>query len=100
MADVAEHCVGLRDVHSVIRAITSERGLGLAWRREVVKTSIRALLSVACYRPEKRGLAEIRISRTISPRWNAARWRLGAEILLRISREFGKNVEWLLTGQK
>ena len=25
---------------------------------------------------------------------------IGAEILLRISREFGKNVEWLLTGQK
>jgi len=25
---------------------------------------------------------------------------IGAEILLRISREYGKNVEWLLTGQK
>ena len=25
---------------------------------------------------------------------------IGAEILLRISREFGKSVEWLLTGQE
>ena len=25
---------------------------------------------------------------------------IGAEILLRISREYGKNVEWLLAGQK
>ncbi len=25
---------------------------------------------------------------------------IGAEILLRISREFGKTVEWLLTGQE
>ena len=25
---------------------------------------------------------------------------IGAEILLRISREFGKSLEWLLTGQK
>jgi hypothetical protein len=37
----------LRDASSGIRAISSERGLDLAWRREVLKTSIRALLSVA-----------------------------------------------------
>jgi hypothetical protein len=32
---------------TLFRAIPSEPGLDLAWRREVVKTSVRALLSVA-----------------------------------------------------
>ena len=40
----------LRSALAVLRAISSERGLDLAWRREVLKTSVRALLSVACYR--------------------------------------------------
>jgi hypothetical protein len=31
----------------VLRAISSERGLDLVWRREVLKTSVRALLSVS-----------------------------------------------------
>ena len=49
----------------------------------MVKTSVRALLSVAVTGREK-GLTEIGISRTISPRWNVASWSNGAEILLRI----------------
>ena len=48
----------------------------LAWRREVIKISIRALFSVTVI-GRKEGFTEIGISRTISPRWNAASWRLG-----------------------
>jgi len=54
MADVAEQCAELRDVHSVLRAIWSERGLDLAWRREVLKTSVRALLYVSVTGREER----------------------------------------------
>jgi hypothetical protein len=43
----------LRDAPSVIRAISSELGLDLGWRREVLKTSVRVLLSVACFRQER-----------------------------------------------
>jgi len=43
-----EQCPELRDILSVVRrAISSELGLDLAWRREVVKPSVRALLSLA-----------------------------------------------------
>jgi len=51
--------------------------LDLAWRREVVKTGVRALLSGGLLPAERKGLTEIGISRTVSPRWNRARWRLG-----------------------
>jgi hypothetical protein len=34
--------------------------------------------------------------------WNMERgkFEIGAEILLRISRKFGRTLEWLLTGQE
>jgi hypothetical protein len=34
----------------------------------------------------------------IPRRWTNGKVEIGAEILLRISREFGKSIEWLLTG--
>jgi hypothetical protein len=57
---------------TLFRAIPSEPGLDLAWRRAVVKTSVRALFSLALTGGEK-GLTEIGISRIFSPRWNPAR---------------------------
>ena len=60
----------------IFRAIPSEAGLDLAWRKEVVKASVRPLLSVAVTGREE-GLTEIGISGILSPRWNLARWRLG-----------------------
>ena len=53
------------NVHELRRVISSERGLDLVWRREVVKTSVRALLSLPVTGREK-GLPEIGISRTLS----------------------------------
>jgi hypothetical protein len=47
---------------TLFRAIPSEPGLDLAWRREVVKTSVRALFSLTLTGGEK-GLTEIGISR-------------------------------------
>ena len=93
-----EECPGsLEAPLSVLRALPSERGLDLAWRGEVVKTSVRSLLFVALTGREK-GLTEIGLSGILSPRWNTAKLKFGAEILLRIGREFGKSIEWLLTG--
>jgi hypothetical protein len=46
--------------------------LDLAWRREVVKTSVRALLSVTVTGREGVN-GTIGISRTLSPRWKAAK---------------------------
>jgi hypothetical protein len=46
---------------TVVRAISSEPGLDLSWRREVVKASVRALLSLAVTGREQ-GLKEIGIS--------------------------------------
>jgi hypothetical protein len=92
----------------------------------MVKTSIRELLSVPVIGRE--GFNGNRISRTLSPRWNTAGWRLGrrpwfgsvgsfepvlngcrqakarlhvigAAMLLAIRMEFGKSVDWLLTGK-
>jgi len=49
-----EECPGSLEVPlAVLRALPSERGLDLAWRREVLKTIVWALLSVACYRQER-----------------------------------------------
>ena len=70
----------------------------LAWRREVVKTSVRGPLRVAVTGREK-GLLEIGISRIPLFLMERGKVEIGAEILLRISREFGKSIEWLLTGQ-
>jgi hypothetical protein len=73
--------------------------LDLAWRREVLKTSVRALLSVACYR-QGRGFNGNRNQPNSLSTMEHGKVEIGAEILLRISREFAKNIEWLLTGGK
>ena len=41
----------------------------------------------------------IGIREYLSDDGSMARWKIGAEILLRISREFAQSVEWLLTGE-
>jgi len=80
-------------------AVMTDRGIGLdlAWRREVVKPSVRALLSLALTGREK-GLTENGISRNSLSTMEHGKVEIGAEILLRISREFGKSIEWQLTG--
>ena len=75
----------------------SERGLDLAWRREVVKTSVRALLSVAVTGREE-GFNGNRNQQNSLSTMEHGKVEIGAEILLRIGREFGKSIEWLLTG--
>jgi hypothetical protein len=52
-----------------------------------------------CLLPAGKGLTEIGISRTLLSTMEHGKVEIGAEILLRISREFAKNVEWLLTGE-
>jgi transcriptional regulator with XRE-family HTH domain len=42
----------------------------------------------------------IGISQNYLSMMERGRVEIGAEILLRISREFAKSIEWLLTGQK
>jgi hypothetical protein len=76
----------------VLGAISSERGLDLAWRREVVKTSVRGAALPGCYRPgnrrkRKSGSAELSLHD------GTRQVEVEAEILLRISREFGKSIE-------
>ena len=41
----------------------------------------------------------IRISQTYVSDMEHGKVEVGAEILLRIAREFGKTIEWLLTGE-
>jgi transcriptional regulator with XRE-family HTH domain len=41
----------------------------------------------------------IGISQTYVSEMEHGRFEIGAEILLKISREFGKTIEWLLTGE-
>ena len=65
---------------------------------EVLKTSVRMMRSVACYRQE-RVLPEIGIQPNYLSTMERGKVEIGAEILLRISREFVKSVEWLLTGE-
>ena len=48
------HDLKRADFHTDVRAISSERGLDLAWRREVLKTSVRAMLSLAVTGREQR----------------------------------------------
>ncbi len=45
----------------------------------MLKTGVRALLSGGLLPAERKGLTEIGISRTISPRWNRAKVEIGAE---------------------
>jgi len=45
-------------------------------------------------------MAEAGISQNYLSTMERGKVEIGAEILLRISREFGRNVEWPLTGQK
>jgi hypothetical protein len=63
------------------------------WYREEKGTS-RALRPGAALRgllpAGKRGLTEIGINRTLSPRWNTAKVEIGAEILLRITGVWGR----------
>jgi hypothetical protein len=82
----------------VLRALPSERGLALAWRREVLKTSVRALRSVAVTGREEGFNGNQNQQNSLST-MEHGKVEIGAEILLRISREFGKSIEWLLTGQ-
>ena len=72
----------------VLRAISSERGLDLALRREVVKTSVRALLYVACYRQGTRFNGN-RNQRNSLSTMEHGKVEIGAEILLRIVRDLG-----------
>jgi hypothetical protein len=79
------------------RPIVSERrGLDPTWKREVLKTIVRMMRSVAgTGREGFNGNGN-----QLSLRSKRGKVKMEAEILLRISREFGRNVEWLLTGQK
>jgi hypothetical protein len=87
----------LRSALAVLRAISSERGLDFAWRREVVKTSVRVLPSVAVT-----GREEVFNGNRNQPNYLSTiehgKVEVGAEILLRPSRKFGNSIEWLLAG--
>ena len=48
---------------------------------------------------EGQGLIEIELRQNYLPTMERGKVEIGAEILLRISREFVKSVEWLLTGE-
>ena len=45
-------------------------------------------------------VASIRVSQSYLFSMERGEVEIGAEILLRISREFGKSMDWLLTGEK
>ena len=45
-------------------------------------------------------LAHANPTRELRHRDDHGETEIGAEILLRISREFGKSIEWLLTGEE
>jgi hypothetical protein len=75
----------------------SERRLDLAWRREVLKTSVRALLSVAVT-GRTEGFNGNRNQQNSLSTMEPGKGEIGAEILVPISREFGKSIEWLPTG--
>jgi hypothetical protein len=62
----------------------------------VVKTSVRALFSVAVTGRE--GVNGNRNQRNSLSTMEHGKVEIGAEILLRISRRFGNSIEWLLTG--
>jgi transcriptional regulator with XRE-family HTH domain len=44
--------------------------------------------------------AQVGISQNYLSNMERGNFEIGAEILLRISREFGKTIEWLLTGEE
>jgi hypothetical protein len=87
----------LRGALAPLQRFSSTRGLDLAWRREVLKTSVRALLSVAVTGREE-GFNGNRNQQNSLSTMEPGKVEIGADILLRISREFGKSIEWLLTG--
>jgi hypothetical protein len=66
------------------------------WKKES-ETSVWALLSVVCYRRKERFNGNRNQPNSLSP-MEHGKVEIGAEILLRISPEFGKSIEWLLTG--
>jgi hypothetical protein len=99
MADSKEQCAELRDVHSVIRVISSERGLDLAWRREVLETSVSGRCAPWLVTGREEGFNGNRNQQNYLSTMEPGKVEVGAEILLRISREFAKSVEWLLTGK-
>jgi hypothetical protein len=88
--------VQLRNTLAALRAISSERGLDLAWRTEVLKTSAWALLSVAV--TGRKGFNGNRNQPNSLSAMERGKGEIGAEILVRISREFGKSIEWPPTG--
>jgi hypothetical protein len=59
----------------------SERGLDFAWRREVLKASVRALLSVACYRQGERVNGNRNQQNSLST-MEPGKVEIGADILL------------------
>ena len=63
----------------------------------MLKTGVRALLYVAVTGREEE-LNGNRNQRNYLSTMEHGKVEIGAEILLRISREFGKSIEWLLTG--
>jgi superoxide dismutase len=67
--------------------------LDLAWRREVLKTSVWTLLSAAVTGRE--GFNGNRNHPNYLSTMEPGKGEIGAEILLRISREFGKSTKWL-----
>ena len=44
--------------------------------------------------------SQIGVSQNYLSNMERGKFEIGAEILLRIGREFGKTIEWLLTGQE
>lgn len=49
---------------------------------------------------QKEFARKLRISQGQLSRYEKGDSEIGAEVLLRISRRFGKSVEWILTGRK
>jgi|SRR5437773_349262 len=74
---------------------TSGSGLDLAWRREVLKTSVRRCS------PWRLTAGKVFNGNRNQPNYlstlEPGKVEIGAEILLRISREFANSIEWLLT---
>jgi hypothetical protein len=71
--------------------------LDLAWRREVLNTCVRVVRSVAVTGRE--GVNGNRNQPNSLSTMEHGKVEIGSEILLRISREFARNIEWLLTGE-
>jgi hypothetical protein len=68
------------DVHELSPSDSSEPGLDLAWRREVVKTSV-GRRSPWLLPAGNRGKRISESARTLSPRWNTRKVEIGVEIV-------------------